>query len=140
MANRATGDKWPAVIMRRVFRATADAVPSARHAVVAFAELQGVRGSLLRDIALAVSEACTNVVLHAYRDEDEPGSFEVTVHRPGDEFEIVVSDDGVGMLPRPDSPGIGVGLPLIAELTRSLEVRAEEDRGTTLVMRFGLAE
>src|SRR5215207_1465247 len=127
-------------MMRRVFRATADAVPSARHAVVAFAELQGIRGLLLRDIALAVSEACTNVVLHAYREEDEPGMFEVTVRRPGDELEIAVSDGGVGMLPRPDSPGIGVGLPLIAELTRSLEVRADGDRGTTIVMRFGLAE
>jgi anti-sigma regulatory factor (Ser/Thr protein kinase) len=129
-----------AVMMRRVFRATADAVPAARHAVVAFAEQRGVRGTLLRDIALAVSEACTNVVLHAYRDADEPGAFEVTVRWPADEIEIAVSDGGVGMLPRSDSPGLGVGLPLIAELTRSLEVRADEDRGTTIVMRFGITE
>jgi anti-sigma regulatory factor (Ser/Thr protein kinase) len=122
-------------MMRRAFRATADAVPAARHAVVAFAEEQGIRGSRLLDIALAVSEACTNVVLHAYRDE-EPGSFEVTVRRPGDELEVSVSDGGVGMLPHPESPGMGVGLPLIAELARSLEVHADGERGTTIVMRF----
>ena len=73
--------------------------------MVAFAELQGIRGSLLRDIALAVSEACTNVVVHAYRDEDEPGSFEVTVRRPGDESEIVVRTTAWGCPARPDSPG-----------------------------------
>jgi serine/threonine-protein kinase RsbW len=123
-------------MMRRSFRATADAVPSARHAVVAFAEELGIRGTLLRDIALAVSEACTNVVLHAYRGHDEPGEFEVTVRRPGDELEVSVSDGGVGMLPHADSPGLGIGLPLIAELTRKLEVRADDDGGTTVLMRF----
>jgi anti-sigma regulatory factor (Ser/Thr protein kinase) len=122
-------------MMRRAFRATADAVPAARHAVVAFAEQQGVRGSLLLDIALAVSEACTNVVLHAYRDDDEAGGFEVTARR-GDDLEVSVSDGGVGMLPHPESPGMGVGLPLIAELTHSVEVHADEEHGTTVVMRF----
>jgi anti-sigma regulatory factor (Ser/Thr protein kinase) len=127
-------------MMRRSFRATADAVPSARHAVVAFAEELGIRGAVLFDIALAVSEACTNVVLHAYRDRDEPGHFEVTAERPGDELEVAISDGGVGMLPNPESPGLGVGLPLITQLTRGVEVLADEDRGTTIVMRFEIGD
>jgi anti-sigma regulatory factor (Ser/Thr protein kinase) len=129
-----------AVMMRRIFRATANAVPAARHAVVAFAEQQGIRGSALHDIALAVSEACTNVVLHAYRGRDQSGTFEVTARRPGNELEIAVSDGGVGMLPHPESPGMGVGLPLIAELTRSVEVHADDEQGTTIVMRFLIAD
>jgi anti-sigma regulatory factor (Ser/Thr protein kinase) len=70
------------MMMRRVFDATADAVPSARHAVTAFAEREGFRGAALHDIALALSEACTNVVLHAYRDELEPGTFAVEARLP----------------------------------------------------------
>jgi serine/threonine-protein kinase RsbW len=128
------------MIMRRVFEATADAVPSARHAVTAFAEQVGIRGAALHDIALAVSEACTNVVLHAYRDHREPGTFEVQARRPDHELEITVSDGGIGMVPRPDSPGLGVGLPLIAELAGSFEVHADRDAGTKVVMRFGIAE
>jgi anti-sigma regulatory factor (Ser/Thr protein kinase) len=128
------------MMMRRVFDATADAVPSARHAVTAFAEREGFRGAALHDIALAVSEACTNVVLHAYRDEREPGTFEVEARLPGGELEITVSDTGIGMAPRDDSPGLGVGLPLIAELAGSFEVYADAKNGTTVVMHFAMAE
>src|SRR5262245_6821463 len=123
-------------MMRRIFDATADAVPSARHAVTAFAEQQGFRGAALHDIALAVSEACANVVLHAYRGKRERGTFEVEARWPDHELEITVSDDSIGMLPRSDSPGLGVGLPLIAELAGSFEIRADGESGTTVVMRF----
>jgi anti-sigma regulatory factor (Ser/Thr protein kinase) len=123
--------------LRRVYDATAESVPAARHAVTAFAREAGVSNSRLTDIALAVSEACSNVVVHAYRDT-APGLLEVAARRPSDWLEIEVSDRGAGMAPRTDSPGMGVGLPLIAEVTDSFEVRAAREQGTRVVMRFPL--
>jgi serine/threonine-protein kinase RsbW/stage II sporulation protein AB (anti-sigma F factor) len=43
------------------------------------------------------------------------------------------------MRPRPDSPGLGLGLPLIARLSASLEVATAESGGTRLCMSFPLA-
>src|SRR3712207_9020716 len=42
---------------------------------------------------------------------------------------VTVSDEGSGMRPRPDSPGLGLGLPLISQMTHSFEVR--QDRKST---------
>jgi anti-sigma regulatory factor (Ser/Thr protein kinase) len=74
------------------------------------------------------------------RDDLEPGTFAVEARRPGDELEITVSDGGIGMARRDDSPGLGVGLPLITQLAGSLEVRSDARNGTTVVMRFARAE
>ena len=79
----------------------------------------------------------TNVVLHAY--PGEPGEVHVRVERSGRTLRVVVSDDGSGMLPRPDSPGLGLGLPLIAQLVDGLDVHRRERGGTELCMRFELA-
>jgi serine/threonine-protein kinase RsbW len=124
--------------LREVYDATADAVPAARHAVTAFARRRGVTDGRLTDIALAVGEACSNVVVHAYRHRAQPGRMEVTARRPDDVLEVAVTDSGDGMTPRPDSPGLGLGLPLIAEVTQSFEVQARQGAGTRLVMRFEL--
>ncbi len=51
-------------------------------------------------VALAVSEAVTNAIVHAYVDAPEPGEIEVIAQRIGDDcLEILVCDDGRGMLP-----------------------------------------
>ena len=69
---------------------------------------------------LAVSEAVSNVVVHSYRDNGRPGDFTVSVEWSGDELRVRVRDHGCGMAPRVDSPGAGLGLPLIANLAESL--------------------
>jgi serine/threonine-protein kinase RsbW len=75
-------------------------------------------------VELAVSEAVANVTVHAYRDEqrpaDAPGRVRVAARIDGGDLWVVVSDDGVGMAPRADSPGLGLGLPLIAQLSDGL--------------------
>jgi anti-sigma regulatory factor (Ser/Thr protein kinase) len=91
-------------------------------------------------VALAVSEAVTNAVVHAYADAPEPGEIEVVAQRTGDDrLEIFVCDDGRGMLPRPDSPGVGLGLPLVATLAESFEVQARTGGGTQVRMAFAAA-
>ena len=52
-----------------------------------------VDDQVLADVKLAVTEACTNVILHAYSDQDENGSVEVEV-RPARRRVLVVVRDG----------------------------------------------
>jgi anti-sigma regulatory factor (Ser/Thr protein kinase) len=88
-------------------------------------------------IALAVSEAVTNAVIHAYVDQARPGDVEVLVERhPGDGLEIHVCDEGRGMMPRSDSPGLGVGLPLVAKLAQRFRVETRPTGGTAISMVF----
>jgi serine/threonine-protein kinase RsbW len=87
-------------------------------------------------VGLVVSEAVTNVVLHAYRDRD-PGSVRMQATVAGGLLTVVVADDGIGMAPRSDSPGLGVGLALIRRLAEDMNV--ESDGGTRLLVRLRLA-
>lgn len=86
-------------------------------------------------IGLAVTEAATNVVLHAYR-EGPPGEVRVVICAEASRLVIVVRDWGMGMRPRTDSPGLGLGLPVIASLASEFRVEAADGQGTLLRMHF----
>ena len=113
-------------------------VATVRHAVVDLATAHGIGGRPREDIALAVSEACANVVMHAYRHEAAPGSLAVDAYGDDGEFFVVVCDEGIGMAPRTDSPGLGLGLPLIATLAESLELGTGDNHQTEVRMTFDL--
>jgi anti-sigma regulatory factor (Ser/Thr protein kinase) len=87
-------------------------------------------------VGLVISEAVTNVVLHAYRHR-EPGSVRMKATVADGLLTVVVADDGIGMSPRSDSPGLGVGLALIRRLAQDVDV--EIDGGTRLLVRLRLA-
>ena len=125
--------------LRRSYPATAESLPLARRAVAQCAgQLAG--GDLSTEaIALAVTEACSNVVVHAYRDHARAGQMTVSLERSDDCLRVYVADDGIGMAPRPDSPGLGLGLPLISQLADGLELRSRPEGGTELCMRFTLS-
>jgi serine/threonine-protein kinase RsbW len=116
--------------------ATADAVGDMRSAVCEFASRAGLPDPPLADVRLAVSEAVTNVVLHGYRDDAEPGPVEIDAEFHEHELRLVVADCGIGMEPRGDSPGAGFGLPLIAAIADAHEIRARRPHGTELHLRF----
>jgi anti-sigma regulatory factor (Ser/Thr protein kinase) len=89
-------------------------------------------------IALMVSEAATNAVLHAYRGAAVPGDVRLRVWLDDDGMLAVqVSDDGVGLHPRPDSPGSGLGLFVITRVADQLEITT--DGGTTITAKFALS-
>jgi serine/threonine-protein kinase RsbW len=125
----------PACVRLRV-PAVPNEVAAARHAVVAAAAAQGIAGRSREDIALAVSEACSNVVMHAYRHEAMPGPLAVDAYGDDGEFFVVVRDEGIGMVPRTDSPGLGLGLGLIAGLAQRLEIGSRDPAGATVTMVF----
>jgi serine/threonine-protein kinase RsbW len=118
--------------------ATPEAVGRLRSAVGAFAAEAGVDDPPLADVRLAVTEAVTNVVVHGYREEVEPGVVDVDAEVDDDELHIRVVDHGKGMTPRPDSPGLGMGLAIIAALAQGFEVRERDVGGTELHMCFTL--
>ncbi len=119
--------------------ARAENVAVVRHAFGGFAEVLRVDEQTLADIKLAVTEACTNVVIHAY-EADDPGSLEVDATIDDSRLTVIIRDRGRGIVPRPDSPGLGLGLPLIATLAESLELGSDGGDHTEVRMTFRLDE
>lgn len=111
-------------------------VPSIRAAVRAFVETRGLDEP--EAVALAVSEAATNVVLHAYRDRDHPGPVHVRATDVPDGVLVSVADEGLGLRPRPDSPGVGLGLALMQHHAAELSLVGPPQRsaGTEVRLRF----
>jgi serine/threonine-protein kinase RsbW len=116
--------------------ARAENVAVVRHAVGGLGDVLEVDDQTLSDIKLAVTEACTNVVVHAYPDGDGPMGLRASIDSP--RLNIVVIDRGRGIVPRPDSPGLGLGLPLIATLAESLELGTGQAEETEVRMTFDL--
>ncbi len=119
--------------------ALAEHVGALRMSVLDYARAHGASERQCEYIALAVSEALSNSVLHAYV-EREPGPVCVEAWADGGSLTIVVSDEGGGMRPRLDSPGLGIGLPLIAQMSDRLDIEDSDDRpGVRLRMSFAMA-
>ena len=117
--------------------ARAENVAVVRHAFGGLGDVLDLTEQTLSDIKLAVTEACTNVVVHAYPNRDDgPLGVQATLHERM--LTIVVTDEGRGVLPRADSPGLGLGLPLIATLAESLELGTGINQETEVRMTFDL--
>jgi anti-sigma regulatory factor (Ser/Thr protein kinase) len=116
--------------------ARAENVAVVRHAVGGLGEVLEVDDQTLSDIKLAVTEACTNVVVHAYPEGEGPMGLRASID--GRHLLLVVLDRGRGIVPRPDSPGLGLGLPLIATLAESLELGTGHGEATEVRMTFDL--
>ena len=121
--------------VRLTLPARPENVAVVRHVLGAFAEAPQLPDPVIEDMRLAVTEACTNVVRHAYAD-GEPGPVEILIRPEGDDLLVVVSDHGRGLGPRPDSTGPGLGLPLIAALSHSFEIERMPENGSRLRMSF----
>jgi serine/threonine-protein kinase RsbW/stage II sporulation protein AB (anti-sigma F factor) len=113
--------------------AEAASIPQIRRAIMAFAQEHGYDDPAA--VGLAVTEAATNVVLHAY-EGTEPGDVRAVACAERDALVVVVRDWGTGMAPRLATPGLGLGLPTIATLASSFNVEAADGAGTLLRMHF----
>ncbi len=122
--------------MTVTYPANPASVAAARHALTAFAAGTGADHRQVEAVRLAVSEAMTNAVLHAYRDG--AGEVHVTAALVCDELWVLVGDDGCGLEPRTDRPGLGLGLALISQVSDELTVVPRAGGGTEVRMRFAL--
>jgi anti-sigma regulatory factor (Ser/Thr protein kinase) len=124
-------------VLNESYPAVPEAVPLARRALTAVAAAAGAAGERLEEIRLAVSEALTNAVVHAYRDVDA-GRFNVTAAVAAGELWVLVSDDGRGLHAWNDSRGLGIGLSLISGLSDDFAIVTRASGGTEVQMRFDL--
>jgi len=122
-----------------VVPAVPDSIAVIRQTVSGICEALGADSRTVGDIKLAATEACTNVVLHAYA-EGNGGTIEIDAYAAEDELRLLVRDHGAGMTPAPLAEGLGLGLPLIAALTTSLTIVEPEHGGTEVSMTFSLRE
>lgn len=116
-----------------------DAIARIRHDVATIAARLGAGETVLLRLKLAVSEAVTNAVLHAYPDRSSAGDVHVHVTYDDDRLEILVRDSGVGISRRDDRRGGGLGLGLMAHEADHCEIKTGAE-GTEVLLRFVLAE
>ena len=124
--------------IRLTLPARAENIALVRHVIGALAESLALPPKTIEDVRLAVTEACTNVVRHAYRDKEGP--LEIVIEPEADCLTVIVADRGRGILPNPSSEGPGLGLPLIAALADALEIEHSPQRGSRLCMQFRAAD
>ena len=111
-----------------------ETISEARHEV---ADFLSARGWSAAGIDLAVTEAVANAIEHGYRGQrDGTISLRLETLVPHT-LVVTVADDGVGIEPDPESPGLGFGLALIGRMSRGFEV-SRRDPGTEVRMVFDL--
>jgi anti-sigma regulatory factor (Ser/Thr protein kinase) len=108
-----------------------------RETIAGVAEAIGLDAADLDDIRTAVTEACNNVVLHAY--EGEEGALEVEIHAAvGGSCRVLVRDRGIGLQPQAseDQWIVGIGLPVIEALAQRADFEETPGGGTEVRMEF----
>ncbi len=113
-------------------------VVEARRGLTEFAAASGAEPRVVEAVRLASSEALTNAVRHAYQDACGPGEVHVTAAAVSGELWVLIADDGSGLAPRADRPGLGFGLALITQLSDSVTIASRANGGTEVRMRFNL--
>lgn len=122
--------------------AVAASVPRARAAITRICARLGLEADATERVRLAVTEACTNVVRHAYQDAAEGAHYSLEAVDDGGTLLVIVSDTGVGIPERAAdgtrSSSLGFGVKLISQMTMSSEFTALPDCGTRVTMRFSV--
>lgn len=117
--------------------AVAASVAAARHRLLAFAQEHSRDLDLHQRVALAITEAFTNAVVHAYHDLDA-GDRELCVSADIDDhaLECVIVDRGHGFQADSASGGLGI----MAACADRFEIRERIPDGTEVWMRFDMVD
>jgi serine/threonine-protein kinase RsbW len=120
--------------------AEADNIAVIREAVGSRAKEFGLEGSAVDDLKTVVSEACANVVLHAYPDDARQRPLEVEMRQTEHAVNVVVRDHGVGIRPSsgPKPPSLRLGLQLIGAIASCFQIRSGRNRGTELMIQLAI--
>lgn len=137
MANGSTISEKPEGLHMRL-PARAENVAVVRHALAGLAEQIGMDETGVADLKTVVTEACMNVVVHAY--SGETGPLVVKAEPDGEGLTVTVSDSGSGISPQAESErdSLKLGLSLIAALSSSFSISGGLERGTEVMMRLPL--
>jgi anti-sigma regulatory factor (Ser/Thr protein kinase) len=118
--------------------AQSSSVPHVRRLVGDLAERMGATEERIADIRLAVTEACANVVVHAYGSSG--GRLTVEAMDRGDDVVVTISDTGRGLTCTSAHPGLGQGLSLIGSLSDDLQIESGAGDGTHVRLYFRLGD
>lgn len=120
--------------LQMVLPARSENVAVVRHALAGMAEEIGMDEAGIADLKTVVTEACMNVVIHAYRGD--PGPLRVEAEPDPEGVTVVVRDEGVGIRPEADvqRSSLRLGLSMIAALSSSFKISAGLDQGTEVTM------
>jgi anti-sigma regulatory factor (Ser/Thr protein kinase) len=127
----------PAATFHSSFPADRAAPAQARQAISTFLRSVGTDPRALADVLLALSEIVTNSVVHGYRDQSG-GEVAIEAKHWDDRLTLSVADHGGGMAPRHDSPGLGLGLPLVGRIANRVDISSPAGGGTLVSMSFTL--
>jgi serine/threonine-protein kinase RsbW len=130
------GRPQPGRSLIKSYAAVPATLPQIRASMTRFAREVGVDDEQLDYVRLAVSEAVSNVVKHAYPDGS--GRIYLTAAVAGGDLWVLIADDGCGLRPGSGQAGLGVGLALIATASDDVSVVKRASGGTELRMRFVL--
>lgn len=115
-------------------------VRRARDEVARRAEDLGLPPAGVDDLKTIVSEACANVVRHAYPDDAGDHPMEVEMDEEDGELRVIIRDSGAGIRPptgaRPSS--LRLGFILIGSLADCLQLRTGRGHGTELLLKVPL--
>lgn len=136
---RHTADEVNSPDLELSLPADPESVSIARQAVCGVGDVLTIENGRIADIALAVTEACTNVVMHAY--PDGPGDYDLRLWIQHHRLLITVRDYGEGITPRVPAAktGLGLGLPLMLAVCDEVAFARGGDGSTEvrLVFRLG---
>jgi serine/threonine-protein kinase RsbW len=121
-------------------QAVPEEVGRVRNEVAAKAETLGLDHEGVTDLKTIISEACSNVVRHAYPEESGDRTMEVEVAPEEEMLRVVIRDYGAGIRPptgaRPSS--LRLGFILMGALADCLQLRTGKGRGTELLLKVPL--
>ena len=108
--------------------ARAEYITLCRLALTGIARVRDLSDEVLADLKLALTEAASNSVRHAYRGNDEPGVVEISYELHPNRLVIEVTDEGAGFDPA-ESKGApedlsegGLGLAIIRAIADEVEI------------------
>lgn len=115
-------------------------VRQARDEAASYAESLGLGSPGVEDLKTIVSEACSNIVRHAYPEDARERPMELAMDKAGDELTVTVRDSGTGIRPptgaRPSS--LRLGFILMGSLADFMQLRTGKGRGTELLLKIPL--
>ncbi|MFL5899811.1 MAG: ATP-binding protein [Solirubrobacterales bacterium] len=100
----------------------------------------GADRRVVDDLRTVVSEACNNVVLHAYPERARERPLEILLHQEQDGLQLIVRDRGQGLRPSHDdnSGGLRMGLLLVGAISSHFQLRSRRGKGTELALSIPL--
>ena len=114
-------------------------VGTVRMAVAHIAANIGFDIEAIDDIKVAVSEACTNIIIHSHNHTDF--SYDVIIEREEKSLAITVTDRGIGfetneyIEPVPgETRGSGMGIFIVRALMDEVDIQSEVGVGTNIRM------